>query len=1012
MALTLTTQRAKKIMDKDARELRIFLSSTFRDMQAERDCLVKKVFPEIRAFCRSRRVEFTDIDLRWGLTREEAEQGKVVSICLEEIEKCRPYFLGFLGGRYGWSPKDSDLSCKKDLVERFPFVETSIRDRLSVTEMEIRHGVLDNPLMAEHSYFYFRSTALTNEFSKQPGASESDFFESDPSEITKLNSLKKRIRSEQFPLLDGYQTIDEFAAKVRSDLLAVVEKRFPLSELPSLADSERTAHAAYADSRCHSYIPDPVELERVDQWFGESIQSEHGSTPLVITGPSGCGKSSLLAYWSTQHKVWAKNETVISHYVGVYGDATPSQILGRVMGELRSEFGLSDTVPDTGESILNEFPTWLGKVQTNEKLVLIIDGLNQIDVEHLGWLPRFWPANIRLLVSLTSGPQLQEARHRGWTLIRLRPLGQQRRQELIQGYLKSYRKSLSQTQARILSRSPQSSNPLFLRILLEELRIFGSFEQLDDRLNSLLEAQNPSELYQKVLSRIEVEVGKNTVSGILSAIWGARKGLSENEIQSITGLSRLDISGLLTLFEYHLSRRGGLLYFFHDYLQQGVLHRYLKSKNSVRQLHLKIGKYFESKSVDNRVVTELPWQFYQAGENKKLKSCLMHENVFSELYEHARQDIIIYWRSIHASPAASYNSAVKKWMKSDLTLSRALKSTEQVAYFLANDCGEYRMASRIARWALRSVQDSRGEAILLSRAWETLGFALRCEGDFSRAQSAYENALKPYQDSRLKSNRDYADLLRGVGRLKRATGTQLKDAEKHYRCALKIYESIVGNNNQTIAGINSDLAGVLKAQGNSDSAINYYERAISYLEPLFGHSHPEVAEVLNAMGDLVEDRRPITPENIQKAEFYYGQALKIREERLGRNHPSSAACINNLGRVAQKLGKLELSERLSDEALRIRMRVLPKYHPDIATSLNQLARLKQEQGRYQDAEDFYRKAISVCKNSFGTNHRRTLRNMEELALLYRTQNQLSAAETLELKAQEIRTQAKLLQITI
>lgn len=69
------------------REIRVFLSSTFRDMQHERDYLIKKIFPQIRHACRERLVEFTEVDLRWGVTQEEAEQGKVVRICLEEIDR-------------------------------------------------------------------------------------------------------------------------------------------------------------------------------------------------------------------------------------------------------------------------------------------------------------------------------------------------------------------------------------------------------------------------------------------------------------------------------------------------------------------------------------------------------------------------------------------------------------------------------------------------------------------------------------------------------------------------------------------------------------------------------------------------------------------------------------------------------------------------------------------------------------------------------------------------------------
>lgn len=61
----------------DTREIRVFLSSTFRDMQHERDYLIKNIFPQTRQACRERLVEFTEVDLRWGVTREEAEQGKI-----------------------------------------------------------------------------------------------------------------------------------------------------------------------------------------------------------------------------------------------------------------------------------------------------------------------------------------------------------------------------------------------------------------------------------------------------------------------------------------------------------------------------------------------------------------------------------------------------------------------------------------------------------------------------------------------------------------------------------------------------------------------------------------------------------------------------------------------------------------------------------------------------------------------------------------------------------------------
>jgi len=84
----------------DNRQIRVFISSTFRDMKRERDLLVKKVFPALRQKCAARYVAFNEVDLRWGITDEQAAEGKVLPVCLAEIEHCRPYFIG-LGNKDG-----------------------------------------------------------------------------------------------------------------------------------------------------------------------------------------------------------------------------------------------------------------------------------------------------------------------------------------------------------------------------------------------------------------------------------------------------------------------------------------------------------------------------------------------------------------------------------------------------------------------------------------------------------------------------------------------------------------------------------------------------------------------------------------------------------------------------------------------------------------------------------------------------------------------------------------------
>ena len=91
------------------RTIRVFISSTFSDMNDERTELMKKTFPRLRVMAAKRDVTLTEVDLRWGITKEESESGKVVDICLREIQNSIPFFIGIIGNRYGWIPSSGDI---------------------------------------------------------------------------------------------------------------------------------------------------------------------------------------------------------------------------------------------------------------------------------------------------------------------------------------------------------------------------------------------------------------------------------------------------------------------------------------------------------------------------------------------------------------------------------------------------------------------------------------------------------------------------------------------------------------------------------------------------------------------------------------------------------------------------------------------------------------------------------------------------------------------------------------
>ncbi len=91
------------------RVFRIFVSSTFIDLQAEREALQAFVFPRLRELCARYGARFQAVDLRWGISPDAADDQQTLDICLREVERCqrltpRPNFLILLGDRYGWRP--------------------------------------------------------------------------------------------------------------------------------------------------------------------------------------------------------------------------------------------------------------------------------------------------------------------------------------------------------------------------------------------------------------------------------------------------------------------------------------------------------------------------------------------------------------------------------------------------------------------------------------------------------------------------------------------------------------------------------------------------------------------------------------------------------------------------------------------------------------------------------------------------------------------------------------------
>jgi preprotein translocase subunit SecA/nephrocystin-3 len=355
-------------------EFRLFLSSTFNDLQPEREQLVKKVFPQIRAIARERGVDFTEIDLRWGITDEEARSGKVVRICLEEIDKCRPYFLGILGSRYGWRPQISDIKKDQELLNIYPWLRTFVAENKSIVELELTYG----GLQAEDE-----GSALFYEKNCEHLISEEDRFP--------YNKLKDTLRRSGF-LDHAFDTPEELGEKVLRDLTAILDRDFPQKKELTPAERERNPHEAFAHNRTHTYIANPEYFERFEKFV------ESNERPLILWGKSGFGKSALMAHLTSEYRHHHPETFIIRHFVGATaGASSMDDVMRHVMLEIKERFELIDEIPSS--NLQSEFPVWLAKISEDEKLILAIDAVNQLTGigNEMHWLPEFIPVNVRLI---------------------------------------------------------------------------------------------------------------------------------------------------------------------------------------------------------------------------------------------------------------------------------------------------------------------------------------------------------------------------------------------------------------------------------------------------------------------------------------------------------------------------------------------------------------------------------------------------------------------------------------
>ena len=74
-------------MPTTTKTIRVFISSTFRDLKVERNALQEMMFPRLKRYFQRSGWSFQAIDLRRGLSSEAALDQSTMRICRAEIAR-------------------------------------------------------------------------------------------------------------------------------------------------------------------------------------------------------------------------------------------------------------------------------------------------------------------------------------------------------------------------------------------------------------------------------------------------------------------------------------------------------------------------------------------------------------------------------------------------------------------------------------------------------------------------------------------------------------------------------------------------------------------------------------------------------------------------------------------------------------------------------------------------------------------------------------------------------------
>lgn len=877
------------------RQMPVFISSTFQDMQDEREYLIKKVFPKLREIAAQRLVSLFPIDLRWGITQEDSKSGKVVELCLYEIERCQPFFIGILGNRYGWCPTEADLKDNAMLFDKYQWLSKDISEGLSVTEIEMQFAVLRRQ-SRPNAFFFIRKD------SQSPASM-------DERQQRLIHKIKDECRDlslcvdNEAATAEGsnclyayYETPEELAGMLERVLIRQLETLFPVSESDNRWYCEKMAQQAYFQELCDTYIPTA----------NNSLITYNLNQPLdryqMITSLTECfyGKSAFIANWIREKQEEGKHD-VIYHFVGVgYLGGNYKNILKRLCVEVSSLYGLvfEEEDDDYGYDYKSTLSRLLAQIKADKRLYLVIDGLQHLpeydDSKTLDWLPSV-PDNVTLLVTTPYYDRTNDIFYRRYgSRSYLDSFEADELERFMEEYLKKYGKKLSSKQSALIltAFSAAEFTPfgvkdiLTLKSLLSELVIFGSYERLDDCIAYYC-ADNMAHFYNRMFERLENDFGYETVRDILELIICSRTGLSEVEILEISNATMLQWSSLRCSISHLLTSRGGKYYIDKPTIISYIQERYSSAEARIRS---SLCHYFYD-SDDHKDIDEYLFQCYMMGNNDALYKTLVSIDVAPYLYESNLSEFLAYWKRLYESDSSRYTIGNYATIYQSQTIENA------------------RVLAELGEFAAKVLTDEQSAMLLSAKAKDIYEAIFHRDYDIlamlylklGMYEKALENIAKNLPAARSLSwcnISGYLSLLEAKAFSLKRLG-KIDQATILWEMMLHYVETDKDEGQTVAIQARLQLCAAYLLKGNEELFKEHIEQAISYIVPLFGEKHPYLGEAYYIYGTYHEYVK-----HRMEAIYFYQKAIDI----LTKYYPETHDKIRRSRKSINKLKAREDSE--------------------------------------------------------------------------------------------------------